>query len=379
MNVKLRGSTYYVRFEFKGKCFIRSLKTTEKVVAQARAKKIYRSVIGGNFHDAENMKVRNDYATLEEIFKHYKENVQDIGKRTRRENVRAVEILVREVLGEDLNFNTLHCNVLTRDLVMDFQQKRRKDLGENPDYAQIERMKMTVNSAVQKAKNLFAKKLVNCDFYKDFNLPDLTPFLTAPKLKTAARSWTPLQPHEVESMQSGVTFIQANNPKLYLVHLLFSRLGLRNTEMFWARHNWIEKRDGVNCLGVVTRTDFKPKGRPGYIAIPDDVMKELLKYKMNDDDFLVPGKFASDRYRLIYREHSKWVKQFIQGRSKTSYELRKHAGSIIATRDKSLYSAQSFLRHASPVTTSSYYASLLNTVSAIESSDYKDVKKKKSA
>jgi integrase len=375
MNVQLRGMTYYVRFEFKGKLFHRSLKTREKVVALARAKNIWKAVIGGNFQDAESMKVRNDYATLGQIFKHYREHVQDIGERTRRENVRAMEIMVREVLGEDLNIEALHCNVLTRDFVLQFQRQRREAIGKEPNYEEMERMKMTVNSAVQKAKNLFAQKLVNGDFYQDFKLPDLKPFLGAPKLKISARSWTPLQPDEVEAMQNGVTFIQKNNPKLYLVHLLFSRLGLRNTEMFAARHTWIEQRDGVNCLGIVPRADFKPKGRPGYVAIPDDVMIEIAKWKTADDGFIVPGKFASDRYSLIYREHSKWVKQFIKGRSKTSYELRKHAGSIVATRDKNLYAAQSFLRHASPVTTSSYYASLLNAVKPIESNDYKDAKK----
>lgn len=374
MNVKLRGKTYYVRFEFKGKLFHRSLKTTEKVVAQARAKAIYKHVMSGNFRDAEEMKVRNDYATLGQIFELYK-TAPDIKARTRSDNMRALEIMAREVFGEEVNIEALRSNVLTRDFVLKFQRHRRNALLPAANFEGLERMKMTVNSAVQKARNIFAKKLINSDFYLSLKLPDLNPFMGSPKLKTAARSWTPLQPHEVEAMQNGMTFLQHNNPKLYLVHLLFSRLGLRNVEMFSARYSWIEQRDGVMCLAIVPRSDFKPKGRPGFVAIPDDVMKEIAKWKTSDDGFIVPGECMTHRHRLIYREHSKWVKQFIQGRSKTSYELRKHAGSIIATRDKNLFAAQSFLRHASPGTTASYYATLLNTVKPIESNDYKDVKK----
>ena len=59
----------------------------------------------------------------------------------------------------------------------------------------------------------------------------------------------------------------------------------------------------------------------------------------------------NERHNVVYRWHSGWVKQLMPGRSKTSYELPRYAGSLISRKTKDFARVQQFLGHATLKTT----------------------------
>ncbi len=64
------------------------------------------------------------------------------------------------------------------------------------------------------------------------------------------------------------------------------------------------------------------------VPIAPDVFAEILRFQpICTEDYLVSGRTATERREVVYRRHSKWVGRWIKDRTKTSYELRRYAGS----------------------------------------------------
>jgi integrase len=154
-----------------------------------------------------------------------------------------------------------------------------------------------------------------------------------------------------------------------MAFLMFSRLGLRNAEIKRARWSWIEN----GRIGIVDRPseDFWPKGSEGWVPIKSDVLKELMRFRhLSTDDYIIPGRTATERKDAVDRRHSAWVGQWIKNRSKTSYELRRYAGSLVYQATRDILKVRDFLRHASVETTQQWYAYLLEDVPAIGMDDF---------
>ena len=82
-----------------------------------------------------------------------------------------------------------------------------------------------------------------------------------------------------------------------------------------------------------------------------------MKFRsLTTDDYLVPGKNQTERHQAVYRRHSKWVSQWIKGRAKTSYELRRYAGSRLLDMGATIFEVRDFLRHRDVQTTQQWYA-----------------------
>lgn len=360
MKIFLRGSTFYLKFMFKRKQYWRALKTANRKEAEARAKVIHKQILDEHFKP-DDSKLRNDFSTIGEVMDRYLErSVSNLRPSTARKNIGALSIIVREGLVSQADPRSQRLTVLTKELARKFQTKRQ--LAAGADFTAKERANGTINSMLRQAKSVFSKR--SLEFYQGLKLPDLTGFMGITRLAEADHSYQPLNEFTVARMQAAAQKLKNENPPLYLVYLLFLRMGLRNSEIVSAKWTWVEENQNGASLAIVTRPDFKPKGKEGLVPIPKDVLAELQAQRK--DEFLIPATTPTDRSNLVYREHSAWVKQFIPGRSKTSYELRKHAGSIVATRDGNLMNAQAFLRHQSPVTTAKHYASLLKPVQPIE-------------
>ena len=122
-----------------------------------------------------------------------------------------------------------------------------------------------------------------------------------------------------------------------------------------ARTHWIS--DG--SIGIINRPeeDFFPKGCEGWVPIAPDVLKEILSFQpLCTDGYLVPGANQTERHDAVYRRHSKWVSQWIKDRTKTSYELRRYAGSRLLDMGATIFEVRDFLRHRDVQTTQLWYA-----------------------
>ncbi len=176
--------------------------------------------------------------------------------------------------------------------------------------------------------------------------------------------------------QEARTKLRTENPRLFVIFEMAFYLGMRSAEILAARWHWIEKQKGWYQLGVVARSagtpsaevqDFAPKSRDRWIPVSEkrvEDWKELCPPK-KAWDYIVPGYTPTDRRKAIQREACVWIARFIPDRVKRLHELRKHAGSVIATRDGLLTAAQFLGDSYVTVTTEKHYASLLSPIRPI--------------
>jgi hypothetical protein len=188
----------------------------------------------------------------------------------------------------------------------------------------VQRVRISTASYVRQARAIVALRKLK--FYEGLKLPDLTGF-RGQSVEAPHRSLPrPLDMKALAAMEAAAPSLAADDPGAYVAHLLFSRIGLRNIEIVNARTHWIS--DG--SIGIINRPeeDFFPKGCEGWVPIAPDVLTKILSVQpMCTSGYLVPGANRTERHHAVYRRHSNWVSHWIKDRIKTSYELRRYAGS----------------------------------------------------
>ena len=361
------GGPYYIRFEPPSTSGIRvdtvhrSLRTNVIGAAKARAKLIIEPILNGQWETAEKLKSRSGYATIGAIIERYLSQAED-RPATIRNNISALRLLVRTVHAGDPDAKS--SAILTGDLIRQFERIRMR--GANTEPAR-RRARATIRSYVVQARSLVAKGKMR--FYEDINLPNLDGFRNEPVEMPKRSKPRALDTGVIAAINAAAPMLAESDPAVYVAFLLFSRLGLRNVEIRNARWGWIEN----GRIGIIERPEenFYPKGSEGWVPIAPDVLKELMRFRhLSTNDYIVPGVTATDRKITVDRRHSAWVGQWIKDRSKTSYELRRYAGSLVYNATRDILKVRDFLRHASVETTQQWYAYLLEDVPSIGMKDF---------
>jgi integrase len=361
------GGPYYIRFEppsNQGKrirVVHRSLRTNVIAAAKARAKLIIEPILNGQWEIAEKLKSKSGYATIGDIIERYQSQAED-RPRTIRNNISAFRMLVRVVHGGDPDSKS--SSVLTDELIRQFERVRMDDAKTDPARR---RARASIRSYVVQGRSLVAPRKMR--FYENINLPDLSSFRNE-RVEMPKRSKPrALDMGVIAAINAAAPKLESTDPAVYVAFLMFSRLGLRNVEIRNARWSWIEN----GRIGIIERPEenFYPKGSDGWVPIAPDVLKELMKFRhVSTNDYIVPGITETDRKEAVDRRHSTWVGQWIKDRSKTSYELRRYAGSLIYNATRDILKVRDFLRHASVETTQQWYAYLLEDVPSIGMNDF---------
>ncbi len=332
----------------------RSTGTKEVAAAKRIAAQIIESFWIDAGRSAEPLKLRNDNATLGELIAKYVANAQQRPS-TIRGNSGSLRNIVRTVHGGDPDIKPT--TVLTASLIREFERRRlaRAQAATNvaPSSGAVQRTRSSTASFVRQARSVVAVRKMK--FYEGLKLPDLAPF-RGESVQAARRSLPrPLEMKALEAMEAAAPKLAEKDPGVYVAHLLFSRLGLRNIEIVNARTHWIS----AGRIGIVDRAeeDFFPKGCEGWVPISKDVLEEILRFQeLATDGYLIPGANKTERHHAVYRRHSKWVSQWVKDRSKTSYELRRYAGSRLLDMGATIFEVRDFLRHRDVQTTQQWYA-----------------------
>jgi integrase len=332
----------------------RSTGTKEIAAARRIAAQIIESFWTDAGRGAERLKLRNDHAIVGELIERYKANA---GQRptTIRSNVRSLRMVIRTVHTGDPD--TKPTSILTANLIREFEKRQlerveKRNAGVSRLSA-LQRVRTSTASYVRQARAIVALRKMK--FYEGLRLPDLSGF-RGESVEAPRRSLPrPLDMKALEAMEAAAPGLASEDPSAYVAHLLFSRLGLRNIEIVNTRVHWIS--DG--SIGIVNRPeeDFLPKGCEGWVPIAPDVLKEIFSFQpLCTDGYLVPGANRTERHDAVYRRHSKWVSQWIKDRTKTSYELRRYAGSRLLDMGATVFDVRDFLRHRDVQTTQQWYA-----------------------
>ena len=300
------------------------------------------------------LKLRNDNATIGELIERYRQRAAQ-RPTTIRSNARSLRMIVKVVHSGDPDEKST--SVLTPDLIREFEkrqlQRAKKSAAPSTLATIVQRVRNSTASYLRQARSIVALRKMK--FYEGMKLPDLAPF-RGESVETPHRSLPrPLDMLALAAMEAAALSLSENDPGAYVAHLLFSRLGLRNIEIVNARTHWISG----GSIGIVDRPEenFFPKGCEGWVPVAPDVLSEIMRFQpLCTDDYLVPGRTTTDRHHAVYRRHSQWVARWIRDRTKTSYELRRYAGSRLLDMGASIFEVRDFLRHRDVQTTQMWYA-----------------------
>src|SRR5438105_7545263 len=226
----------------------RSTGTKEIAAAKRIASQIIESFWNDAGRGAEPLKLRNDNATIGELIERYEGNAVQ-RPRTIRGNVRSLRLIVKTVHNGDTDQKPT--TVLTSNLIRDFEKRRLQRAEERATAATragvIQRTRNSTASFVRQARSIVALRKMK--FYEDLKLPDLAAF-RGESVETPHRSLPrPLDMKALSAMEAAVPTLAEKDPAVYVAHLLFSRLGLRNIEILNARTHWIS--DG--SIGIINR------------------------------------------------------------------------------------------------------------------------------
>jgi integrase len=329
----------------------RSTGTKEIPAAKRIAAQIIESFWRDAGRGAERLKLRNDHATVGELIERYRASAAQ-RPATIRSNVRSLRMIVKTVHSGDPDMKPT--SILTANLIREFEKRQLERVERRVSgVSRIQRIRTSTASYVRQARAIVALRKMR--FYERLKLPDLTGF-RGESVEAPHRSLPrPLDMKALAAMEAAAPSLARDDPGAYVAHLLFSRLGLRNIEIVNARTHWIN--DG--SIGIINRPeeDFFPKGCEGWVPIAPDVLKEILSLQpLCSNGYLVPGANQTERHNTVYRRHSKWVAQWIKDRTKTSYELRRYAGSRLLDMGATIFEVRDFLRHRDVQTTQQWYA-----------------------
>jgi integrase len=324
----------------------------------AAAKRIGAQIIESFWTDAgraaERLKLRNDHATIGELIERYRASAAQ-RPATIRSNVRSLRMIVKTVHSGDPDIKPT--SILTANLIREFEKRQLERAEKRATPAArasvVQKVRISTASYARQARAIVALRKMK--FYGGLKLPDLAGF-RGESVETPKRSLPrPLDMKALGEMEAATPVLARDDPGAYVAHLLFSRLGLRNIEIVNARTHWIS--DG--SIGIINRPeeDFFSKGCEGWVPIAPDVLKEVLSFQpLCTNGYLVPGANRTERHHAVYRRHSRWVSQWIKDRTKTSYELRRYAGSRLLDMGATVFEVRDFLRHRDVQTTQQWYA-----------------------
>ncbi len=332
----------------------RSTGTKEVAAAKRIAAQIIESFWNDAGRGAEPLKLRNDSATIGQVIETYEQTAVQ-RPATIRGNARALRFIIKSVHNGDPDQKP--ATLLTASLIREFE-KRRLERAERRATAVnratvIQRTRSSTASYARQARSIVAIRKMR--FYENLKLPDLAPF-RGESVEAPQRSLPrPLDMKALAAMEKEVPNLAEKDPATYVAHLLFSRVGLRNIEILHARSHWISG----GSIGIVNRPEenFFPKGCEGWVPIAPDVLAEIRRFEARTSDgYLIPGRNQTERHQAVYRRHSKWISQWIKDRVKTSYELRRYAGSRLLDMGATIFEVRDFLRHRDVQTTQQWYA-----------------------
>lgn len=349
--VKLPGRKYWIaRFMLGGKAVFRSTKCKSKKGALAFA-----ATLRSNTHNAVFIHPRSakQVCTLRQIRNAYL--VAPFGEPSSR-NCNWRQLLKIIAPGE----NRDSAAVLDRsaDVVLPAAITAHQKDAMEPGL----RSHVSINSDVRQARAVFSRNAV--DYYESQGLvmpESLAKFMKVRLLKEEMHGYVPIDPAILAEMDAAIAELKITDYELWKVLIIVRRLGLRDDELLHAKGKWIVATNEGPAFAIRNSVEFKTKnGIEREILLPPDLAKELTG--IGAEKFIIRHDLLpTPRYNFIYRKANVWIRQYLPDREKGLYELRKQAGSEVATSAPGhIYDAQKFLGHKSYATTEKYYAKNLN-------------------
>ena len=342
---------YSYRVQIGKKRFKRSTGQTTRAAALAQAKIIAKG-LRGDGHARETM-VRPGFANVGDVLKVWMECSD---ARTRGNNAGALRKWVRAFADGDAD------NVaITRLTAEELEKYLRGWKGSAEGRKSTGRQILSV----------FAPRAMSWYRRAGLVLPDMAALraveLGARRGEARFEGFTVIPEAVLRRMDAAAERLRRhpnkNLRRVWAVYALMRRCGLRNSEVAALRWDWIVKGARNPLWRIEARrledgTTFAPKGSAGDVPVRLRTLAELRRAMGTREGFVIPRENKTDAEILTHRTINRFVRRFLPGRQKVSYELRKQFGAEIARRS-GLEVASKVLRHSDIKTTWKHYHALL--------------------
>ena len=372
LHITKRNGIWYFKILCNGQRLFRSLTTTDKTVALARARAMTAKARAAKWQDIDGVRARRSLCTCGEVFAALAGGAVGLGLAAH--SVAGYCNQLRNILRQVLKVedaDSVCTEKLTEELILSYQ-----DLVLNATPAHLrERAQRTIRSTVTNARAVFGRRTER--LYRHLALPDLKGFRTCTLNRALVKAYA-LPPVELieRTLQEG-RGLREKDPALYACFLLCYELGLRSGEAAAARWSWFaapRQAGGDWTIEILRRPEFTPKwNMERRVPVGAEVWEYLQGLKTGhrltqidtDGEFVLPG---GDRAELVQRRFAAWMRSLGWDREtypKAAHELRKLMGSRWFT-ELGAEVAQAWLGHRSVATTCSYYAALRRQPRALE-------------
>lgn len=355
------GKPWTIKPEVKGRPQWMSLKVVGESKAdlelvRKRARLRLQALVDGEFEPrAAKVKVVR-WATIGQLVKAYGAGIAletRIGVPAIKDNVRRLLLIVREAegLGSQEAALGLSSERLTLELVERFQDGRARAVAGKSELVKG-RARRTMDGTLNKARGLFDATALRVYRKAGLQVPELKEFMAAPmRGNWNSADYVPIPDRILQAMDKAAwEELRSAQPPVFLIYLLMLRCGLRNMEVEHARRAWIEHgqaavmREGklelesMPFLAIVSRESWRgaKNQKQRRVPIAPDVLEQIEA--LGGADHLLGGT-PFQRSKLTHLTINGFVRRFLPGveedpeggRTKASYELRKHFGALVAS------------------------------------------------
>jgi integrase len=364
---KKRSPFYTVRAQIKGVGHLLSTETNIPAIAAKNAVARLNEIYAEHRGEGPASKLRNEFATLGEILARYKTSstAQDV---TIKNNIYKFRRIARAGRNPEINYENIRTNELDSEQFGKYISLLKKEAEAKLalDPWALKRVNTTANSALRAVRSIFSKKIL--PIYQGLKLPNPLPLADCAMLPTkiADTTYQPIDNNNLIALEEEINQLKSTNLELWKAYKLCSIAAMRRSEVEAMRREWVVKTKTGWGIAIIQRPYFEPKGKQGTVPIPEFLAEELLKTPGEPLDHIIQATSTTAREKMIRHKLSSLIKKHLpSGRrsKKTLHELRKHAGSIVASRDGGgLLEARDFLRHKTQTTTDQSYATYLNEI-----------------
>jgi integrase len=322
MRIYRRGKTYWVRAQRQNREYRRSLKTTDRTIADRRA----RAWLGELDAIAWGEKPRRSYAEAEEKFI--------------REHLTAIKPRAAERYGVSLKHLSEHfgdrtLEQITSATLSDFETKRRQQ-GVSP-------------STIRRDLACLSSFLTSCVDWEWID-SNIVPAYLRRRSKRGLKESAPRTRYLPEAEEAAL--LNAATQEVRKAMILAIDTGLRREELFSLRLNQIDLG-----RGIITTTKKTKSGRPRSVPLPERSRSILPAFPAVDDYVLINPKT-----KKRYVQMNKGLKAAVRRAGIAPlqwHDLRRTAGCRWLQRDgKSMEEVSILLGHSSVQVTEQRYAFL---------------------
>lgn len=284
--------------------------------------------------------VKREFATFRELARAYERGIRlraDIADETIGRAVSSVALILRETEHSMGDSSGVLDGDAGGELVRRYQAARLKAVDGDADDEERGRARRSIDGALNKARSMFTPVAMEIYRAEKLVVPDLAQFRAVPMLGGHNDcSFVPLAGSVLREMSAAAWGdFCGNQPDVFSAYLLMRRCGLRNGDAALARVEWLCDElvyvAGFAEPQVVTFLRYKAgkNGRNVRVPVASDVAVELRRHASGDGWLVASG----DRGETVYKKLSEFVRRWIPSgeRDKSSYELRKHFGAVVAS------------------------------------------------